>query len=97
RRQIDVAVLRLEHDRTAVGFDQPDDHVKRGRFSGAVGTEQSDDLAGADFRADTVDDDAFAVPLHEAAHPDLGHLITVCVKLMSDTNVLPVNTSWLPP
>ena len=70
RGEIDLAFAVVQHDRPAVGLDQPDDHVKRRRLSGAVGTEQSDDFAGLHFGRHAVDDGTLAVPLHESAQFD---------------------------
>src|SRR5205823_4949541 len=88
-----------EQHRTAVGLDQTNDHIKRGRFARAVGAEQSDDLAGADFGADAVDHGPLAIALAQLAHLYFtrrklhGHFITMRVNLMSEVNVLPVRTS----
>jgi hypothetical protein len=61
-RQIADAVLRplvhgkfgdvgaIQKNLSPVGFYQAYDHVKGGRFSGAIGTQQTDDLSLIDFQ-----------------------------------------------
>jgi len=41
-------LLPIERDLSAVGWDNPDYHVKAGGFSRAVGPEQTDNLAAID-------------------------------------------------
>ena len=38
-------VFAIQQDLAAIGGDQADDHIERGRFAGAIGPEQADDLA----------------------------------------------------
>jgi hypothetical protein len=40
--------LAVDGDLAGIGAHQPDDHVKRGGFAGAVGAEQAHDLAFLD-------------------------------------------------
>ena len=48
-------VLLVEQDPAAVRLDQTNDHVETGGFSGAIRTEQADDLALADLDRDIFD------------------------------------------
>jgi hypothetical protein len=44
----------LDLDPPAARLEHPEDHVDRGRLAGPVRTEQADDLAGRDVKADAV-------------------------------------------
>jgi hypothetical protein len=48
-------VLLVEQDPAAVRLDQTNDHVKTSCFSGAIRTEQANDLALADLDRDILD------------------------------------------
>src|SRR5690606_21543698 len=56
-----------------VGAHQADDHVKRGGLAGAVGTEQTDDLAAVDGQADIANHLALLVTLGQMLGGEGGH------------------------
>src|SRR5690606_19433629 len=62
-REVAAVVL----DDAGVGLDEPVEHAERRRLAGAVGPEQSQDLAGAALELERVDHAPAAVALHEAA------------------------------
>src|SRR5690348_11596601 len=49
-------VLLLKMNLALIGLDQPNDHVKRRCFSGAIGSEQAHDFARVDGKGKTVND-----------------------------------------
>ena len=58
-------VVAFEKDLAVVGVDESNRHVKSGRFSSAVGAEESDDFARFDFEREAVDDGFTAVRFFE--------------------------------
>ena len=48
-------VLAIEQDIAAISANQPDDHVKSRRFTGAVRSQQADDLATLDLERKALD------------------------------------------
>src|SRR4029077_3720617 len=65
--------LAVEMDRAVVDGDQTHDHVEAGRFSRAVGAEESDDFPARHFQRDVLDHDARAVALLETVDSQLAH------------------------
>jgi hypothetical protein len=67
-------------DMAAGGVEEPEEHFDRGRFTGAVGAEEAEDFAAADFEVDVIDGAGFrAAPevledFGEAADDDDGFL-----------------------
>ena len=49
-------VLAVERDPAVIGRDLAGGHAEAGRLAGAVGAEQTDDLAEADLEIDAIDD-----------------------------------------
>ena len=70
RADVDLRAAAYERDRTAIGLDQTDDHVEGRGFTGAVGSQQSDDFTLVHVRGHTVDDRTFAVVLAQIAQVD---------------------------
>jgi hypothetical protein len=58
-------VAILENDAPAVGPDETDDHIKRGRLARAIGAEQADDFAALDVYVHAVDNGAASVNLYQ--------------------------------
>ncbi len=57
--------MAVEFDRSLVRRDQAHDHIKDGRLSGAVRTEQTDSLSAPDGYADVLYDHTALVPFAE--------------------------------
>ena len=66
-------VLAVENHPPGVRRRQSHGHVERRRLAGAVGAEQTDDLARSDLEADAADDGAAAVRLGELVRAQRRH------------------------
>ena len=68
RRYIGQLVMSMPPRRTlpAFGVDHAASHAEAGRLAGAVGAQQSDDLAAVDAKIDLIDHAATAVGLHQS-------------------------------
>src|ERR1700677_3296712 len=71
RQACDIATI--ERDRSALRVNQADRHAKTGCLAGAVGPEESHDLALVDLVVDAVDDLAAAVPFLQPTDFQQGH------------------------
>ena len=72
-------VMRAEHDRPDVGSCQSDDHVKRCRFPGAIGSQQSDNFALRDLDVDVAYDGASFVSFRDADSPERDYFLLIDV------------------
>ncbi len=63
-------VLAVEQDGAVVGLDQAGDHVEAGRLAGAVGSQETHDLAARQLQADALDHGAVLVGLADAVDHD---------------------------
>ena len=50
---------------SAIGYDQSCSHIKRGGLTGAVRTQQTDNLALLHIEAHIVNNGTLTIPLHE--------------------------------
>src|SRR5664280_1739088 len=61
-------VRTVDLNRTAIGLTQSEDALQRGRFAGAVRTQESEDLAWPDFETDAGNRLSHTVAFRQAGH-----------------------------